>query len=233
MPTKTILDSEFGEISLRTINSSRSIRARVGTDGRIAITMPPLTPQFIVKRFINSSREALRDLIDQQQPKQTYQHGDQIGKSHTLIVRAVETSNPKIIHDGQQIILSISPSLPIDNPDVQRLIRDNVIKALRKEAKSYLPRRLKFLADQNGFKYERTRFSHAGSRWGSCSSTGTISLNIALMKLPSELIDYVICHELAHTRQMNHSDKFWREVEILDPQFKLHKRQIKKYSPSI
>lgn len=233
MPTKTFSDSEFGDISTRTISSSRSIRARVGTNGRISITMPPMTPQFIVKRFVNNSRQALRELIERQAPNIVYLHGYQIGKSHTLIVRSTEIQQPKITHDGQQIILSLPSRESIESPSIQRLIRDNVARALRQEAKSYLPRRLKYLADQHGFNYERTRFSHAGSRWGSCSSSGTISLNIALMKLPNELIDYVICHELAHTRQMNHSDKFWQEVEALDPHYRLHRRQIKKFSPSI
>jgi len=89
------------------------------------------------------------------------------------------------------------------------------------------------LADEFGFSYERVRFSHASSRWGSCSSGGTVSLNITLMRLPDRLIDYVLIHELAHTKHMNHSAEFWAEVEKHDPGYKRHRKALKMFSPFV
>lgn len=157
----------------------------------------------------------------------------QIGKSHTLLVRHRDIPKPQIVKHGLQIIATLPEKNSLSQPAVAQAIREVVIEALRIEAKSYLPKRLLFLADKHEYTYKKVRFSHAGSRWGSCSSNGTISLNIALMKLPFELIDYVLIHELSHTVEMNHSDAFWRHVATADPLYKQHRRLLKQESPSI
>ena len=162
-----------------------------------------------------------------------FEHGMQIGKSHTLIIRETNLKKPSASRHGQQIVAQLPAGSTLEDNDVVRVIRDAVIEALRVEAKSYLTKRLAYLAEQGGFDYSKVRFSHASGRWGSCSSNGTISLNIALMKLPFELIDYVLIHELSHTIQMNHSQEFWSVVEAADPHYKLHRRALKKESPSI
>lgn len=163
-----------------------------------------------------------------------FKDGMQIGKSHTLIVRATTASTrPTATRHKQQIIVSLPTHKRLDDTDVNRVVRDTVIEALRLEARSYLPKRLGYLAEQHGFHYEKVRFSHASGRWGSCSSNGTISLNIALMKLPFELIDYVLAHELSHTVEMNHSTAFWKIVEKADPYYKTHRHELKKQTPSI
>jgi len=230
----SFIDSEFGDITVSKRVGARYIRARVGTDGRLAITMPRFTPLLVAKNFVSNERTKLRGLLTSQTPVMIYQHGQQVGKSHRIAVvptGLIRTPNAKIVK--QSIILTVPHDTNIESAPIQRLLRDNVITALRKEAKAYLPRRLKELAARNGFTYERVRFSHAGSRWGSCSSTGTISLNIALMKVADELIDYVLIHELTHTRNMNHSPEFWKEVEGLDPAYKLHRKQMKLHTPTI
>jgi predicted metal-dependent hydrolase len=163
----------------------------------------------------------------------TFTHGMQIGKSHTLIIRQAAIATPSALRHGQQIIATLPLEDSLSDPKIIRIIRDVVIDALRIEAKSYLTKRLAYLAKNGGYTYDKVRFSHASGRWGSCSSNGTISLNIALMKLPFELIDYVLIHELSHTQQMNHSESFWQLVERADPQYKLHRRLLKKENPSI
>jgi predicted metal-dependent hydrolase len=229
----TITDEEFGVITLRRSARASHIRIRVAPDGRLRASLPLYAPLFLVKRLIKSSRPALREMIAEGHEESVFEDGMAIGKSHTLIVRATSARTATAQRQGQQIIVSLPTSQSIDDPVVTRSIRDTVIDALRIEAKSYLPKRLAFLADKHGFHYDKVRFSHASGRWGSCSSNGTISLNIALMKLPFELIDYVLIHELSHTLQMNHSDQFWKLVESANPHYKRDRGQLRKETPSI
>ena len=104
-------------------------------------------------------------------------------------------------------------------------------KLLRKQAEEYFPYKVAFYAKKHGFKYERLRLMNAKTRWGSYSSRGTLSFNIALMRLPETLRDYVIIHELCHTKEMNHSKNFWALVASLDPHYKLHRQSLKTHTP--
>ncbi|MDO4612373.1 MAG: M48 family metallopeptidase [Candidatus Saccharibacteria bacterium] len=126
----------------------------------------------------------------------------------------------------------IRAKLPLKNPGEQRA-RDYQKKILMKKAREYLPYRLEYLAKLYGYEYDKCRLSHANTRWGSCSSNRTISLNIGLMKVPEELRDYVILHELAHLNHMNHSRDFWAEVGRHDKNYKLHERRLKGFSPGL
>ena len=126
----------------------------------------------------------------------------------------------------------IREKLPIKDPKEQRA-RDYQKKVLMKKAKEYLPYRLEYYANLYGYRYEKCRLSHAGTRWGSCSSTRTLSLNIGLMKVPEVLRDYVILHELAHLNHMDHSKAFWAEVGSHDKNYKLHEKRLKMFNPGV
>ena len=230
MPTLT--DKEFGEITIRRSAKAQSIRMRVAPDGTLRISTPLYTPMLYVRRVVNNSRDQLRKLLEQHQTS-TIQltDGMQIGKSHSLVMR--QGNKFSISRHAQQIIVTLPSDMTLSSSSVTTAVREAIITALRIEAKSYLPKRLSYLAQQHRYSYKKVRFSHASGRWGSCSSSGTISLNLALMKLPFELIDYVLIHELAHTKEMNHSSAFWNLVLQADPLYKQHRRILKTHTPSI
>ncbi|MFC1991588.1 M48 family metallopeptidase [Chloroflexota bacterium] len=83
------------------------------------------------------------------------------------------------------------------------------------KAKSMLTERLKYLAGKYGFTYNQLFIRNQRTIWGSCSRKNNISLNMKLVRLPEELIDYVILHELVHTRKKDHSRAFWAEMDML------------------
>jgi predicted metal-dependent hydrolase len=90
-------------------------------------------------------------------------------------------------------------------------------RALRQQAARELPERLGALAAQHGFTVKAVSVRGQRTRWGSCSPSGRISLNWRLVQLPASVADYVLLHELAHLKHLNHSARFWREVERICP----------------
>jgi predicted metal-dependent hydrolase len=206
------------------------MRATVAPNGSLRISVPSYAPIFMVKRMIASSRQELRKLLETH-PVLALSDGMAIGKSHSLVVRSADEMSVR--RTDQQLIVNLSPNTALTDSEVVTEVRKLIIAILRREAKHHLPRRLQYIADTHGFTYSALRFTHASSRWGSCNSAKNISLNIALMNLPFELIDYVLVHELAHTRHLNHSKEFWDEVAKSDSQFKLHRRQLKAYNPGV
>ena len=103
------------------------------------------------------------------------------------------------------------------------------VAALRAEAKSYLPGRLAELAEKFGFVYNAVRIKHNRSNWGSCSIKGNINLNLNLMRLPEELRDYVMLHELCHLRHLNHGPEFHALLESVCPEHRALQKRLKEY----
>lgn len=110
--------------------------------------------------------------------------------------------------------LSLPAEYDFTRIENQTEVEKLLVEKLREFAKKYLPQRLQELADKTGFQYEKVTVKNLKSRWGSCSSVNNINLNIHLMRLPSEMIDYVLMHELQHTTIKNHSSHFWNSLEV-------------------
>lgn len=97
------------------------------------------------------------------------------------------------------------------------------------EARKKLLKRLEELSGMYGFSHRKIFIRNQKTRWGSCSNRNNINLNIKLTLLPDELMDYVILHELVHTRIKNHSQAFWAELDKVAKNAKWKQRRLKKY----
>ena len=102
-------------------------------------------------------------------------------------------------------------------------------KINKDEAKMKLGKRLSELAIEHKFQYNKVSIRNQRTRWGSCSSKNNISLNMKLLHLPDQLIDYILLHELVHTRVKNHSKDFWNELETVVPNARTVDQQLRKY----
>lgn len=100
-------------------------------------------------------------------------------------------------------------------------------------ARRELPGQVQALADEHGCVIVRVSVRNQRSRWGSCSTRGTVSLNWRLIQMPPAVRDYIILHELMHTKEMNHSHRFWSRVEAVCPDFTVHERWLKAHGAQL
>ena len=106
-------------------------------------------------------------------------------------------------------------------------------KALRARARIVFAERRAHSAPRLGVAPPPLRISAARTRWGSCSQHGGISLNWRLILMPLAVVDYVVCHELAHLREMNHSPRFWSVVQQLCPDWQLRRRELRQIARAL
>lgn len=203
-------------------------------DGMLIVTLPRFAAFRHAEELVDSSREQIRTWRTKHTRKTSiFNDGDKVGQSHTIRFVPTARKSTSVSTHGLTITVEHPDTLFHSDKSVQTAIKPYLEKALQKEARAYLPRRLKYLAETHGFSYIRVRYGTQKGRWGSCSSRGTISLNVGLMLLDTELIDYVLIHELCHTRQMNHSAEFWSLVESCMPDYKARRKIIKQKHPSL
>ena len=101
------------------------------------------------------------------------------------------------------------------------------IRKLADQASVVIPKRAEYFAEKIPVTYGRITIRNQKTRWGSCSGKGNLNFNCLLMLAPPEVLDYVVVHELCHRKEMNHSERFWREVENILPDYRERKKWLK------
>lgn len=112
-------------------------------------------------------------------------------------------------------------------------ISESELKEITKKAKKIIPIKVAYFADKMGVSYGRISIRHQRTRWGSCSSEGNLNFNALLMLMPNELVDYVVVHELAHRKELNHSKRFYGVVESFLPDYKNREAQLKEVGAKV
>lgn len=209
---KKIDDKELGLITLKWGGRYRRLTLKV-VGGVIVATMPSAADEQKMLAFIEEKRGKLKQLL-QKSPGQPLLDENTERQMATFRLQISRTDKPKpsvILRDGILSVV-IPRGVALESEAAQEKLREILKNVFRHEAKRVLPGRLSELARTHGFTYEEVKINSSRTRWGSCSGRKNINLSLYLMQLPWHLIDYVLLHELCHTREMNHSERFWQQM---------------------
>lgn len=199
------------DISIKRLKTSRSLRLKVFEDGRIVLTAPWRAPQRLIDDFLAEHQEWLTEKVAVSQTKRAAltEERDQLffrGTAYEFRLTISAGRKPGVeLADSQLIVTAPSE----DHTTVRAILE----KWYRAQATKRFTERVPLLADLVGRDVTRVTIRDQRTRWGSCSSRNTISLNWRLIMAPDSVSDYVIYHELAHLTHMNHSNRFWALVE--------------------
>lgn len=195
----------------------KTVGLYVERDGRLIVRAPRGVPRALIDAFVQEKetwileKQALaRRMAEQNKPRQ-FKDGEvfpYLGKSYPLVL-VDSQAKPLVFNAGFHLRRDAQPNAAAQFEDWYR-----------KQARQVISERLAWYAQKHGFEYKKVRISGARTRWGSSSTSGTLSFTWRLVMAPLEMIDYVVAHELVHTRVRNHSPAYWAALAEIMPDYK-------------
>lgn len=194
----------------------KSVSLHIDNSGDVIVRAPLLMPKIFIDRFVdkNSAWIEKHKTKTQQRLEETPPHtfipGDKfyfLGEEYELCFD--EKASKSIVLEGAFV------TRPAEAEEIKKCLR----KWYRDEACFYLIERLAMYAEKYNLPYNELKITSAARRWGSCTSSGNINFPWRIMMCPEKSIHYVVAHEMAHLLQLNHSPRFWREVEKMCPTY--------------
>jgi predicted metal-dependent hydrolase len=224
---------QLGKIVITYNQRARKIIMRARFDA-IYITVPPYTPDNEIARVLAEYGDRLK-LQQEKLPQERIDCNFRIETQH-LRLHLEKSTSAGIVIKGKNGVYTLlyGPETDFGCKDTQQTLHRGITAAVLHRAKEILPQRLQQLSGQHNLHCKKITVRNTSTHWGSCSSSGTISLNLHLILLPQHLIDYVILHELCHTVEMNHSPRFWALLdELCDTDSKRLRAELKSYKGNI
>ena len=230
MPTQVVNIPGLGEVLLAKRRDTRHIKLSVTQRGVARVSMPYWVPYSAGVNFARSRKDWILTQKAKHQPP-LIANRTRIGKSLTVVITAHSSATFRAKIEGSYLKVSLPAGSNLSQ--WQQKLLGSAEKALKKEAYAILVPRTEELARLYNLGFEGVKVRKMTSRWGSCSSKKHITLSYYLVQLPQELIDYVIIHELLHTKHMFHGPKFWRAFEEILPDAKKIKKRVHSYKPAL
>ena len=231
MTQKTVDITGIGPVLLVKNRRSRSLKISLLADGKVRVSLPTWAPYHAAITFAQRKQSWINE---HRIERDTLRQGQSIGKAHHLYFTTNSDAQAIRTRQGEsELRITLPNNVAPQHSEAQEAARKLATRALRREAEQLLPSRLRSLAKQYGFAFNSVSVRQLKARWGSCTHQQDITLNLFLMQLPWELIDYVLIHELCHTKHLHHGTEFWQEFERVIPDAKKRRTAIRQYKPAI
>lgn len=236
--TKKYIEIDGIEMLFKKSLKAKKLTIKVRPKEGIIVTMPwyfaYYKAQDFAKKHLEWIKSNLKKMQDYKKNLISFDENTSFStKNHYLVIEKKDIKKSISSIKNGKISVKFPLEEDISENKNQDKIRKAITEAFRIEAKDYLPNRVEFLAQKFGLKYKDLSIKNMTSRWGSCSGHNNINLNLHLVRLPEELIDYVILHELAHTKEKNHGKKFWDFLEQLHPNSKELNKKLRFYKMEV
>lgn len=230
----------IGKVSVSYSDRAKYISIRIKPK-EIVLVVPRRSSLGDALFFLDKKREWVEAVLKKNKERLSHNQvsqfdEDSVYETLTFTVRIARVEGvhfQSILRDGV-LTISCPKSADMKTENVQSLIHKVIERTMMNEAKRILPERLTFIANKCGLRYVSCRIRNVRSIWGSCTKESHISLNMYLMRLPQHLIDYVLIHELCHTVELNHSERFWSLVDsFTGGRSKELRKELRNYHPGI
>ncbi len=220
---------KLSDIRYKKNKRSKHIRITVKPSGNILVSYPYFTPKFMAQRFVQKQKK----WIEQQTQKIQQQKRDNTKKKNEVLYfgKVYQIKIVKNIKDFTKlnsVIFKTKYAYIYPSKFTKKHVSSILHSYLKKQAKQYIKKQTETLSKKMKISYNQIRIKEQSTRWGSSSSKKNLNFNWRLIQAPKKIIDYVIIHELAHQKHMNHSKNFWNFVEKYDPEYRIHKGWLKR-----
>ena len=209
---KILQHRELGTLLLKKSKRVRRLSIAVTPDKGVVVTMPYYVSYADAEAFVNEKKDWIKKTKAQVEQKKTVfdDYTEFTTRFRKLKLIPENRTNVHLKVTDEFMEVHYPKNVPLNHSAVQEVIRSCVEHTWKIEAHELLPTRVRELAAKWGFTYKQLKIKANRSNWGSCTYDNIINLSLHLMRMPDELVDYVILHELCHTIHKNHGPLFWQ-----------------------
>lgn len=228
-------DMRMPYVLLRSAKRKRIISFSIDTQEQIRILAPMRTRFELIENTLQKRGAWLRNALDYQRKKRAakrknFNSGEEVlylGKAHRLVITVDTEKKQGCELQGETLVINFHEAATEDDIKLEMMLW------YKRQARDYFKERADFWCQEMGLHYRKLIVSNPRRLWGSCTGQNIVRLNWRLILAPTEIVDYVVVHELAHIKHKNHARQFWKYVERYIPDWRTRRLHLRKLGPDV